>query len=160
MLRHASVLDCHEICGTAVRIVHSACPSYVTSVVNRLSTDRREMEALQIRGKTKAKQKGEVAPTKIRTVLPLPILFGILDVLVAKRINEYADRFSASLPYGFLECAQQHRQVLDMTFPAALAIERGMDRHSRMTVAQQDIEKYYDNLRGLQSCQLPMSSIR
>ena len=100
MLRHTSVLDCHGICGAAVRIVHSACPAYLTSVVNRLSTDRREMESLQIQGKTKAKQKGAIAPTKIRTIIPLPILYGILDVLVAKRINEYANLFSASVPYG------------------------------------------------------------
>ena len=78
--------------------------------------------------------------------------------LVSKRINEYGDLFAASVPYGFLECAKRHRQVLDITFPAALAIEKGMDRHSRMTVAQQDIVKYYDNLRT-SDCNLAVSTV-
>ena len=35
---------------------------------------------------------------------------------------------------------------MDIAFPASLALERGLDSKSEMAVAQQDIEKYYDNL--------------
>ena len=35
---------------------------------------------------------------------------------------------------------------MDIAFPASIAIERGLDSKSKMCVAQEDIEKYYDNL--------------
>ena len=60
-----------------------------------------------------------------------------------------ADEISSQIGFGFLEAAKKHRQVLDVAFPSALAIERGLDSKSQMCVAQQDIEKYYDNIRVL-----------
>ena len=50
------------------------------------------------------------------------------------------------LGFGFLETAKKHRQVMDIASPASLALERGLDQKAQMCVAQEDIEKYYDNL--------------
>ena len=38
---------------------------------------------------------------------------------------------------------------MDIVFPAAVAIEKGMERHLRAALAQQDVEKFYDNIHGL-----------
>ena len=84
--------------------------------------------------------------SKLRTILPLPRLVAVIDVIVAKKLNAMAGIMTAELGFGFLEAAKKHRQVLDIAFPASIAIERGLDNKSKMCVAQEDIEKYYDNL--------------
>ena len=54
------------------------------------------------------------------------------DVIVAARLNSIAERITAEVGFGFLEAAKKHRQVLDTTFPASLALERGLDSMSQM----------------------------
>ena len=70
----------------------------------------------------------------------------MIDIIVATRLNDIADAMTAEVGFGFLEAAKKHRQVMDVVFPASIAIERGLDDKSQMCVAQEDIEKYYDNL--------------
>ena len=89
--------------------------------------DSDDMEQLAINGKAKAKSNGPIAADKIRTVMPLPTILGILDHVVASRIHARANVIAKSLPDGYLECAVKGRQVLDITFPANLIIEKGMD---------------------------------
>jgi len=104
---------------------------------------------LLIQGRAKAKIRGAIPATKIRTVMPLPVVIGVLDFIVAARMNSQSDIIAGELPFGYLECAVKGRQVLDITFPASLVLEKGMDAMSKGCVAQADIRKYYDHLRPL-----------
>lgn len=52
------------------------------------------------------------------------------------KMHVLADAFAGSLPQGLIEYDRLQRQVLDITFPAAPSIERGMDRHSEMAVTK------------------------
>ena len=81
--------------------------------------------------------------------MPLPVLLGIIDYVTAARMHRRTDVISKEIPDSYLECAVKGRQVLDITFPANLVIEKGMDLHSRACIAQADIKKFYDNLRPL-----------
>jgi len=87
-----------------------------------------------------------IPASKIRTILPMPTLMSILDVILSERLGNAVEVLVPQIPRCFLECAKKHRQVVDCTFACSLALERSLDNSSRCTVAQQDIERYYDHL--------------
>ena len=130
-------------------VVAEARPAAFARAISMLAGDTDELRSLVIEGRAKAKTKGAIPAGKIRTIMPLPVLLGILDFIVAMRMHSRSDAIARALPYGYLECAVKGRQVMDIVFPASLVIEKGMDMMSRGCVAQADIKKFYDNLRPL-----------
>ena len=112
------------------------------------------MGSLVIVGRASAKRPGAVPPTKVRTILPLPVVLAVVDYLLAKRVHDIVDRYAARVlpatsisPY--LECAKSRRQTLDAVHPLAFVIEKGMDNESKGCACQQDVRKYYDALRAI-----------
>lgn len=99
-------------------------------VLASLATSQEQWRGLTLVGKAEAKKKGAVPAEKLGTILPLPAIVGAMDVIVARRLNAKAEEMTNSLGFGFLEAAKTKRQVMDIAFPAALGIERGLNRHS------------------------------
>ena len=73
----------------------------------------------------------------------------VIDAVVAEQLNTLVDQFAARVPPSFLECARKGRQVMDITFPMSLVIEKGLDCRSQACVAQQDVKQYYDHLQAM-----------
>ena len=130
---------------SSLLLLSHASPSYLAGVLTHLAQCPSEWRLLSLTGRVKAKVKGPVAASKLRTILPLPALVGALDYIIATRLNTIADRMTSDIGFGCLEAAKKRRQVLDIAFPAAIAIERGLDCKSKLYIAQSDIHKYYDS---------------
>ena len=135
-------------------MIFNARPEPIHKFFLRLARSKDEMESLVIQGRALAKCPGSIPATKVRTILPLPVILGVIDVLVAVQVHEVVDRYAARIlpstsisPY--LECAKRHRQTMDAVHPLSLVIEKGMDDYSRGCICQQDISKYYDCLSAL-----------
>ena len=56
---------------------------------------------------------------------------------------------AANVSRSFFEAARSGRQILDLTHPLTMVLEKGADLHGKAAVAQADIKQYYDNLRPL-----------
>ena len=73
----------------------------------------------------------------------------MLDEIVAARLHTKIDHAFVGIDNCFLECARRGRKVLDIAFPSSRVIEKGLDMHSDVCIAQAYIKQYYDNLRPL-----------
>ena len=148
-LCHGAVLDCMGCCASSLKLLAEASLAFLANVLSSFSRVHRYWESFTLSGKASAKTRGAVATSKIRTILPGPSFLATIDATLAKRVNVLAGRLSNELGFGSLEAAKRHRQVLDIAFPAAIALERGLDSRSEMCVAQANVEKYDDNLSVL-----------
>ena len=81
----------------------------------------------------------------MRSIMPLPALLQIADVLVANQINSWVNGV-LPCPRSCFEGAVKYTQPLDIAHGLALAIERGLDDRSHLAIAQADIRQYYDSL--------------
>ena len=148
-MKRKQVLDHYGCSVQGCSVVAEAAPELFADVVTKLARNRSDLASVLIQGRAMAKAKGSIPASKVRTVMPLPVILGILDFVVAIRMHARSDVLAGLLPFGYLECAVKGRQVLDITFPASLVIEKGMNMKSKGCVAQADIKKYYDHLRPL-----------
>ena len=83
--------------------------------------------------------------SELRSIMPLPALLQIADVLVANQINSWVNGV-LPCPRSCFEGAVKYTQPLDIAHGLALAIERGLDDRSHLAIAQADIRQYYDSL--------------
>lgn len=143
------VLDHYGCSAKGLLIVAEARPGAVAAVLELLACSEPEMQSIVIQGSVKAKKPGAVPPSKVRTILPLPVVLSTIDAIVAGHMTIQIDAYAATLPHPFLECARKHRQVLDAVFPLSLVIEKGLDEMSGACIAQSDIKQYYGHLSAL-----------
>lgn len=95
LLRHRNIIDCLGCCPSSALLLSQASPEYLAKVLTSLAKSQEQWQSLTIIGRVKAKTKGPVRPSKLRTILPLPALVAASDVIVAKRLNEMAETITA-----------------------------------------------------------------
>ena len=145
-LRNPGVLDKYGCSVAGFRLVFAARLQAVRDALTDLARCADDLASLVILGQARAKAKGPIAASKVRTILPLPVVLAILDFWLAEQMHAIVDRYASRIlpmhrmsPY--LECAKRYRQTLDAVHPLALIIEKGLDNASRGCVAQQDVTK-------------------
>jgi len=148
-LRKRAKMDGYGVCTSMLKILLSVRPGSITPVMNNLSCGTLAMKSLKLHGFAAAKKAGTISAKSVRVVTPLPCLLGILDAHVASTLDSVLDPIAEGIGRGFFEAARPKRQVLDLTHPLSLVLEKGGDLHGRAAVAQADIRQYYDNLRPL-----------
>ena len=144
-------IDAWGVCARALDIVFRAAPQFFLDTLNHACSTSSAFSSMKFSGYTKAKSRGCIPPEKIRSIIPLPCLVQIVDMELAYHINGICDYIANGLGVGFCDCAVSGRQLLDMSFSAKLAIEKGLDVHSKLSIAQADVEKFYDNLDCLRA---------
>lgn len=132
------VLDHYGCSASILQILADVRPSAVASVLGALTCSCEEMQNFTVQGTVRAKKTGPVPPQKVRTILPMPVLLGVVDGVVAQRIGAFIDDHARKVSASFLECARKHRQVLDAILPMSLIVEKGLDSVSCACVAQQE----------------------
>ena len=93
-------------CPASVVLLSRACPEYLAKVFASLAKLQEQWRSLTIIGRVKAKAKGPVQASKLRTILPLPAIVAAIDVIVANRPNNLAGTLTADVGVGFLEAAR------------------------------------------------------
>ena len=109
-VKRPHVLDHYGCSPKALLLIAKVRPDAVASVFTTLAHDQKVMESLQLVGSVKAKKSGAVTAAKVRTILPMPALLGVIDHAVATRMSVYIDAFANTVPSSFLECARKRRQ--------------------------------------------------
>ena len=103
-----------------------------------------------IRDHVAAKKSGCITADQTRAIVPFPTTLALMDIVVAKLLEQIVDVFAATVNPSYLEVAKKHRQILDLTFSAAMHIEKSLDCHGRGAVAQADVRQFYDHLCPIQ----------
>ena len=152
-LRKPHVLDHYGCCAKGLSIVAQVRPAAVAAALTKLARNQKELESIVIQGSVRAKKCGAIPASKVRTILPMPVVLGVVDAIVAAKMHEHIDTFAARVPHSYLECARKHRQVMDAVFPISLVVEKGLDDMSQGCIGQQDIKQYYDHLSALKVAQ-------
>ena len=79
----------------------------------------------------------------------LCITWAAMDIFTATPINKCVDAGARALGKSYFECARTGRQILDLTFPLSLVIEKAGDLAGLGAIAQGDIVQFYDHIRPL-----------
>ena len=146
-MKRPRLLDHYGCSVFGAEAVFIAVPTKVANLFSRVAASSQAMSSLAVCGRVAAKDNGATHADRTRAILPLPTSLAIIDAIVARRMQNATDAIAQSIPPCFLECAREKRQVLDVSFPAGLILEKGMDLHSNACIAQADVRQYYDNLR-------------
>ena len=88
------VLDHYGCCPEALLILSTVRPLAVSAALTRLAQDRTEIEPLVIEGTARAKKKGPVPASKVRSIHPLPVVLRIVDFAVAEHMTPLVDDFA------------------------------------------------------------------
>ena len=132
------------LCPASWQLLLTAVPEYVCAVLARLLSDPKAWDSISHHGRLLAKQAGAVPATKLRSIVPMAAIFGAADYIIALRMSGLLELYHTSLDSSFFEGARKGRQVMDVAFPASMAMEKGQDMHGKMAVAQGDVLKFYD----------------
>lgn len=99
------VLDLYGCSAESLLIVAESRPCVVASVLQLLACSEPEMESIGIHGSVKAKKPGAVPTSKVRTILPLPVVRSTGFAIVARHMTIQIDAHAATIPHAFLVCA-------------------------------------------------------
>ena len=147
--RKPQQLDSEGVCGNALWNLYNACSVQVLRWFNFIATSFAELSSTTVHGIVLAKQGGAIPPEKTRAILPMPVILSMLDMILASRLEKVLDPLVQSLPASFVIGARRKTQMLDVTFPLSLVIEKGLDMHSKAVVASGDIKQYFDYVNVL-----------
>ena len=79
----------------------------------------------------------------------MPIVLGVADVLIARRLNKEIDNFARDIGPEYFECARKGRQIMDLIIPLAQILEKGADTQGKAAIGQSDMKKCYDHIRPI-----------
>ena len=142
-------IDQQGLCPLVIRLLFYGAPRATASLFNSVIGSDDFFHAERILGHARAKKRGLIQAEKVRIILPLSSILAVIDAAVSNRLHKRLDEWGSGIPPSFLECAKKRRQIQDITFAAALHIEKGIDNHGRAAVCQADIKQYYDHLDAL-----------
>lgn len=84
--------------------------------------------------------------------MPMPCTLMIADAVLSVRCG----RFLGGLPSPdscFLEAALKKKSTIDVVFATRTPVEMGLDDPSRCAVAEGDIERFYDCIDPILTCE-------
>ena len=139
-------LDSHGISPLGVRVFFHAYPQASTSLFSKLLGKDEFFSGVEISGHVAAKKRGHITAQQTRAIVPFPTSLALLDIVAANMLESCVDSFANLVDHSYLEAARKRRQILDLTFCAALHIEKSLDCHGLGCVAQADVKQYFDNL--------------
>ena len=115
-----------------------------TAVVNCLNNQMSSVENVSrwsVKGRFLSKNPGACLASKTRAIMPMPCSLALVDAILAVRCGRFLKGLDSPDPC-FLECALKGRSITDVVFAARMAVEKGLDDHSRCAIAEGDIERY------------------
>ena len=80
-----------------LRLVAEARPDAVAAVLTNLASDQTEMRTIVVAGSVRAKKRGAVPASKVRSILPMPVVLCIVDTITALRMTTLIDRFAITV---------------------------------------------------------------
>ena len=145
-LRPKPFLSADGTCVLAWKHVQKHKPNFVTECINHLACSPQQLQKLSIDAKIWGKKTRKPKLSEIRMILPLSPLLSILDVLVSEALSAWLSRVSPPLK-GIFVGGERGTQPQDISCACSMWLEKGHDAWpDDHTVAQADIEKYYDSL--------------
>ena len=159
-LRKWAVMDRKGLAPQAILAVATASNGsggykksyYMRAIQWALNTDE-FYENQEVEAYARAKAAGPIRAEKTRVILPLNAMMQILDAILAHLLEELIEKIfpKSSRPALCYHGGTEPRtQPMDIAHAVQMLVERGLDSKSMMTVAQQDIKSYYDNIDILQ----------
>ena len=148
-LRHQRRLDCSGISVLALRFLCEADPEPFARLLDNLLCSSASLQSLEIVAYAKGKGTNRPTVEELRCIVPLPSILQVADVLLAAEINDFVNAV-LPCPDCCFEGAVKFTQPLDIAHGLSLGLERGLDDHSNLGIAQADIRQYYDSLNVLQ----------
>ena len=137
-------LDHYGISVGAVKIAAIAQPSIVASFLSLVVASTAIMSSIVVKGRVFGKESSTTPATSLRSILPLPAVMQILDVLIPSTLESHVRTLLPCVPECFIG-AVPGTQCLDVAHGLQSVIEKGLDNFGAAAVAQSDIEKYYDS---------------
>ena len=141
-------LDHYGISVDAIKIAAIAQPSLVASFLSLVVASTAIMSSIVVKGRVFGKESSTTPATSLRSILPLPAVMQILDVLIPSTLENHVRTLLPCVPECFVG-AIPGTQCLDVAHGIQSVIEKGLDKFGAAAVAQSDIEKYYDSLPTL-----------
>lgn len=142
--------DIHGVCVEAVRAMVTVRQEPMAQWLNHQITTGAVFEG-PLRATWLGKGTHEPEPSEVRAIVPMPVMIGLVDALLAHTIHVFLD--GIQLPDQVLVAGRKGVQLLDIVMSAQLVIEKGLDARSQGAVAQSDIKGYYDTLCPLRVAQ-------
>ena len=143
-VRRRNHLDSEGVCADSWLLLVHALPEYVSAVLEEACATEAPWRALTIAGRVEAKKPGAVSSHQLRSIVPLPVWAQAVDIKLATDLNQAIDAWDIDTGPEYLEGARKGRQLLDVTFPIGLCLERARDTTTGICVAQAGIHKYFD----------------
>ena len=146
ILKPKSFLAADGTCMRAWILVGLHMKPELTSFINSIVNNKHEMAKIQIHSRVYGKGTSRPKLKEIRAILPLPPIAGIIDVLVANKLDRWLSqlpRHSSAIYTG----GTAFTQCLDIAHGGALWLEKGGDNKTQNhCIAQCDIATYYDTI--------------
>ena len=123
-----------------------ACPRASLTMFSHLLASTPFMSSFSVPCLLYGKENAWPTPQKLRGISPLPAALQIVDVMLARMVNDKVTDTCVQRP-GVWIAGRPQTQVLDIAHGAHLMIEKALDDHSRGAAATSDIERFYGNVR-------------
>ena len=140
--------DTYGVCVLAFQLLFDTIPAKFCLFINCVLASTPSMSALSVVGKPFGKKASLSTLHDVWPILSQGALMSILDVLLANKLNSLVGQLLSRLPgcHTFIG-ARPRTQILDITHACQTAVEKGIDNRSECAIAQNDVEKYYDNVQ-------------
>jgi len=138
-------VDHYGISIAAVKMVAIAQPGLVVDFLSLAAASTAIMSSIVVKGRVFGKESCTAPATSLRSILPLPAVMQILDVLIPSCLERHVRELLPSVPECFVG-AVPGTQCLDIAHGLQSVIEKGLDNFGAAAIAQSDIEKFYDSL--------------
>ena len=92
-----------------------------------------------------AKENMHTSPTDTRFILPLSATLQLLDVILSERFQSWISR-NVCLDPSVHVGGRKGTQCLDLAHLSHLAVEKGLDDNSRISIASSDVRRFFDSL--------------
>ena len=144
-LKRKAKLDRDGISIAALQVIAECRPEPLTRLINKIASDSTLCRRRCVYGYVRGKVSPNSPLSQLRAILPLGVVWQVLDVLIADRLNLDIDMIFQTNPSTFVG-GQPRTQVLDIAAGIQLVVEKSLDRKSQGAVAQADIRTYYDRI--------------
>lgn len=146
-MKHKHKLDQHGISTAALTYLFLSQPDALTSWFNRIVSCSSDIASVLVLGLLAGKQSKFPTLDTIRLILPLLCVVGVLDVVLALRINVIADtQFSCLRSSAIYIGGRPKTQTLEIAHAFQLGTEKALDHQSSGAFLQADILQYFDAL--------------
>lgn len=150
-LRAPQRVDHKGLAPLAVVAAAAAVPAAVCSAFGLLASCAEGMRAQAVVAHAFGKKSSCPSLDRVRAIMPLSTVSGVMDVVRASAIDEELDAMPA-LHVAVCEGARPGASAGDLAWAARMTVEKTLDRGSRGAIAQGDVQQFYDHLPVGECC--------